>query len=223
MIDPSAVVARFVADPSRRNRDAVIAAYAYLCRRGARKFRRSESDPADLEQVAAIGLIKATDRYRAERTTPFEAYAWMMIVGELMHYVRDHERPIRVPRRLRALERRYVAVWEMLAARDHAEPTAHDLACALGVSVAEIEEVQASRAPFLGEALPAGPAPMSIEERLTIVMAVEALSDRERTVVLGTYAAGLSQAEIALVIGLSQSQVSKILSRALGKLQRSVA
>jgi RNA polymerase sigma factor (sigma-70 family) len=54
-------------------------------------------------------------------------------------------------------------------------------------------------------------------------MAVEALSARERTVVLGTYAAGLSQSEIAMLIGLSQSQVSKILSRALGKLHRSVA
>jgi RNA polymerase sigma-B factor len=225
MIDPSAAVARFVADPSRRNRDAVISAYTYLCRRGARKFRRAESDPADLEQVAAIGLIKATDRYRPERTTPFEAYAWMMIVGELMHYVRDHERAIRVPRRLRALERRYVDVWEVLAARDHAEPTAHDLADALGVSVADVEEVRASHAPFLADALSlrACAAPLSIEERLTIAIAVEALSARERTVVLGTYAAGLSQSEIALAIGLSQSQVSKILSRALGKLQRSVA
>jgi len=237
MNEPARIVARFLAQPSRANRDAVIAAHGYLCRRGARKFQRAGSDLADLEQVAAIGLIKATDRYRAERTTPFEAYAWMMIVGELMHYVRDHERTIRVPRRLRALDRRYVAVWEMLAARDHAEPRAHDLADALGVGVGDIEELQAMRrgnraadvdpasprGAFQCDALPARPAPISIEERLTIVMAVEALSERERIVVLGTYAAGLAQAEIAVVLGLSQSQISKILSRALGKLQRGVA
>ena len=237
MSDRCSVVARFLAEGSRANRDAVIVTYGYLCRRGARKFQRGESDPADLEQVAAIGLIKATDRYRAERTTPFEAYAWLMIVGELMHYVRDLERAIRVPRRLRALERRYVAVWEALAARDHTEPTVFDLARALDVETADIEELQAMRrgnrasdgdpatprGRFGCDALPAAAAAMPIEERLTIAMALEALSERERIVVLGTYAAGLAQAEIALTLGLSQSQVSKILSRALGKLHRSVA
>ena len=53
----------------------MIDAHRHLCVRGARNFRRAESDPADLEQVAAIGLIKATDTYCHDRTTPFEAYA----------------------------------------------------------------------------------------------------------------------------------------------------
>jgi len=238
MIDRTAVVARFLGDRSHRNRDAVIAAYAYLCRRGAHKFRRIESDPADLEQVAAIGLIKATDMYRAERTTPFEAYAWLMIVGELMHYVRDHERAIRVPRQLRSLERRYMIAWEALAARQHAEPSVRDLAREMCVEPDVVEQLQTLRAqshrygdadldarrPSLHcDALPARPAALSIEDRLTVRMAVEELSERERTVVLGTFAAGLSQAEIAVTLGLSQSQVSKILSRALGKLHRRVA
>jgi RNA polymerase sigma factor (sigma-70 family) len=238
MIDRTAVVTRFLADRSHRNRDAVVAAYGYLCRRGAHKFRRIESDPADLEQVAAIGLIKATDMYRAERTTPFEAYAWLMIVGELMHYVRDHERAIRVPRQLRSLERRYTTAWEALAARQHAEPSVRDLAREMCVDPDVVEELQTLRAqshrygdadldarrPSLHcDALPARPAALSIEDRLTVRMAVEELSARERTVVLGTFAAGLSQAEIAVTLGLSQSQVSKILSRALGKLHRRVA
>ncbi len=237
MIERNAVVARFLTDRSRANRDDVITAFRYLCRRGARKFHRPESDLADLEQVASIGLIKATDMYRAERTTPFEAYAWIMIVGELMHYVRDHERPIRVPRRLRSLERRYVVAWEMLAARDHAEPSVRDLARELAVTPDVIEQLQnirrnqrfgdgdldALRAPLHCDALPARTASLSIEERLTVIMAVEELSERERIVVLGTFATGLSQSEIALVLGLSQSQISKILGRALGKLQRRVA
>ena len=237
MSDRAGVVSRFLSQRSRDNRDAVITAYGYLCRRGARKFRRPESDVADLEQVASIGLIKATDTYRAERTTPFEAYAWMMIVGELMHYVRDHERSIRIPRWLRSLERRYVVAWEVLAARDHAEPTIRELARELDVSFGVVEEVQAMRrGNRCGEtdtdsprnylqcdALPAKTSAISLEERLTVIMAVEELSQRERTVVLGTFAAGLSQAEIALVLGLSQSQISKILYRALGKLQKRVA
>jgi RNA polymerase sigma-B factor len=236
MNDRDGVVARYCNDRSAHNRDAVIATYGYLCRRGAHKFRRPESDQADLEQVAAIGLIKATDTYRSERTTPFEAYAWLIIVGELMHYVRDHERVVRVPRRLRALERRYADAWEALAARQHAEPSVRDLAREMDVDDAVVEQLRALRhghryadtAPdaadrFQCDALPARASGISIEERLTVLMAVEELSERERIVVLGTFAADLSQSEIALTLGLSQSQVSKILSRALGKLQRRVA
>jgi RNA polymerase sigma-B factor len=235
--DRTAVLSRFLATRSRADRDAVIAAYRYLCTRGARKFRRPESDPADLEQVAAVGLIKATDTYRSERSTPFEAYAWLMIVGELMHYVRDHERTIRVPRALRSLERRYVAAWEAIAARQQAEPTTTQLAAALDVDRSVIAEVRAMRRgnrvaePSSGaarargacETLPARTGGLSIEERLTVLIAIEALDPRERTIVMGIFGAGLSQAEIATIVGLSQSQVSKILGRALGKLHERVA
>jgi RNA polymerase sigma-B factor len=227
------LVAAYLRDRSRPQRDAVIAAHMYLCKRGARKFKRSESDAADLEQVAAMGLIKATDGYRAERTTPFEAYAWIVIVGELMHYVRDSESTIRAPRWLRALERRYVAVWEAIAATQQAEPTVQQLAGALAVSQDMIEQVQALRRsqytdrdgelpnPF--DALPAPVRGLALEERLNLTMAVDGLDDRERVIILGTYGAGLSQAEIAMLLRLSQSQVSKLLTRALGKLSKMVA
>jgi len=237
MSDREDLLARFLAERSAVHRDDVIRAYRYLCRRGARKFRRPESDLADLEQVAAIGLIKATDMYSTERSTPFEAYAWMMVVGELMHYVRDHERSIRLPRWLRALERRYALAWEALAARNETEPTIHALARELKVEPDVIEQLQAMRrgnrvsdgdpesprAQLQCDALPARTPSISIEERLTLIMAVEELPERERTVILGTFAAGLSQTEIARMLGLSQSQVSKILGRALGKLHKRVA
>jgi RNA polymerase sigma-B factor len=233
MNDRQTAIASFLADRSAANRDAVITAHMYLCKRGARKFRRPESDFADLEQVAAIGLVKATDSYVAERTTPFEAYAWIVMVGELMHYVRDCEHAIRVPRWLRSLDRRYVRTWEMLAARQHAEPTPRQLALALGVELAVVEQLQALRRGFASEADLRGgnrfdaiavPARgVSVDERLTLITAVGELNERERVIVLGTYGAGLSQSEVARLVGLSQSQVSKLLARALGKLSQRVA
>ncbi len=233
MNERQAVIDRYLADRSRINRDAVVAAHMYLCKRGARKFRRPESDPADLEQVAAIGLVKATDAYLAERTTPFEPYAWIVMVGELMHYVRDSERAIRVPRWLRSLDRHYVAAWETLAAHLHAEPTAQQLAAALGVGITVVEQLQSARRvqsydadPRYGnrfDMMAASSSGVSIEERLTLLIAVDELNERERTIVLGTFGAGLSQAEVAAMLGLSQSQVSKLLARALGKLSQKVA
>jgi len=46
----------------------------------------------DLEQVAAVALIKACDRYDGSLPTPFEAYAWISIVGELMNHLRARKR-----------------------------------------------------------------------------------------------------------------------------------
>ena len=233
MNEGPATVARFLADRSRLNRDAVIAAHMYLCKRGARKFRRPESDPADLEQVAAIGLLKATDAYVAERTTPFEAYAWIVMVGELMHYVRDFEHTIRIPRWLRSLDRRYVSTWESLAAQQHAEPTPRQIAQRLDVTLDVVEQLQALRRSQVAESrlhgssrfdgMAAASRGISLEERLTLIAAVEELSERERVIVLGTFGAGLSQMEVAQRLGLSQSQVSKLLARALGKLSQKVA
>lgn len=75
----------YLADPTEFNRDALVAAHYGMCRRGARKFRRAGTDLADLEQVAVLGLLKAIRYFRTELQTPFEAYAWIMVVGELMH------------------------------------------------------------------------------------------------------------------------------------------
>jgi RNA polymerase sigma-B factor len=227
------LVDRFLSDRTPTNRDALIGVYMYLCKRGARKFRRAESDPSDLEQVAAIGLVKATDSYSAERTTPFEAYAWIVIVGELMHYVRDCERAVRIPRWLRSLDRHYAVAWEKIAAQQHAEPTVAQLADALAVNVDVIEQIQAQRRaqsperegdlPSRFDVLPAPVHGLALEDRLTLVMAVDELDERERVIVIGTYGAGLSQAEIAQMLRLSQSQVSKLLARALSKLSKKVA
>ena len=100
------------------DREGTVVAYWYLCRRAARRFMRRGLDRADLEQVAAIGLIKAIDRYDCTQTAPFEAYAWLLVVGELMHYVRDTERFLRAPRAVRELERRWAAaereLWPLL-------------------------------------------------------------------------------------------------------------
>ena len=54
-------VQRRCAGPFERER--LVAEYWYLCRRAARRFMRRGLDRADLEQVGAIGLIKAVDRY----------------------------------------------------------------------------------------------------------------------------------------------------------------
>lgn len=237
MIHTDELIARYCADRTLELRNAVVDAHHYLCSRGARKFKRSHNERGDLEQVAALGLIKAANNYRAEMRTPFQAYAWIMIVGELMHYVRDHECIVRPPRALIALEKRYVRTWDHLCAAHHREPTTAELACALGVAVRDVLELRRLRragpsAPAetesleraeLVDTLPAAAAGLGIDERIALSVAVDELGARERTIIFGTYGAGMTQNEIAQRLGLSQSHVSKLLSRALARIGRRVA
>ncbi|HEX3549991.1 MAG TPA: sigma-70 family RNA polymerase sigma factor [Candidatus Elarobacter sp.] len=228
------LIARYCNERTIDRRNAVIDAYRHLCVRGARKFKRAHNDRADLEQVAAVGLIKAAENYRAEMQTPFHAYAWIMIVGELMHYVRDHERLVRAPRGLIALEKRYARAWDAFTSEHHREPTATDMACALDVPVTAIAELRALRrvehvplpepdahdGPERVDLLADRHSAVALADRVALHVAVDELAERERAIVIGTYGAGLTQAELAAKLGLSQSHVSKLLARALNKLRK---
>jgi RNA polymerase sigma-B factor len=211
-----------------KSRDRLFGQYQYLCRRGARKFTRRGSDRADLEQIAAIGLIKACDRYDERLNTPFEAFAWLFVVGELMHYVRDQERLVRAPRRLRELEKRYQRAHDALTAEFGREPSAFEVADRLNVSFREIEELATYRAQAVPESLDAlephelGPCSYTLddrEDRLTAQAALACLTPTERTIILALYAKGYSQVELSERMGYSRRHISRLHRAALRKME----
>ncbi|MGB8203247.1 MAG: sigma-70 family RNA polymerase sigma factor [Candidatus Baltobacteraceae bacterium] len=218
------------APPGERER--FIGSYHYLCRRGARKFSRSGIESADLEQVAAIGLIKAADRYDVAARTPFEAFAWIMIVGELMHYVRDHERLVRVPRRLLALERRYVATTESLASSLGRSPNDREIAEAMGIFSNTIVELRCMRETKqlicvddpnitgMRERLFEPEGGIALEDRMLLEAALASLTRLERRVVVSLYLLEMTQLELARDLGISPKRVSRLHGNALARMQR---
>jgi len=231
------LIERYVSDPSLANRNSLIAAHHYLCRRGARKFFRGTIDRADLEQVGAVGLIKAAQRYNGAYQTPFEAYAWLIIVGELMHFVRDHERLVRTPRQLRALERRYAQAYEDLSARGEREPTTSALAAEMGISALIVDQLRALRGPggrsetqdeesraLRDDAIFTRSEDQietySLEDRLSLTNALNTLSGRELRIVREIFFMDRTQSEVGRSLGISQRQVSRLLTRTLQRLAR---
>ncbi len=216
--------------------DSWVSSYHYLCRRGARKFLRSGLERSDLEQVAAIGLLKASRRYERTSKTPFEAYAWILIVGELMHYVRDHEHLVRIPRSIRKLEHHCAEAFERLAAQSGRVPSDDEIARAIGAPAAVVSaarlarwasnpasiEHAAFREPYDAGAL-AGRADLGVADRLVVEQALSVLTPTERFIVVSHYVFELTQAEIAAHLGLSTRQISRLQQRALSRMRAHVA
>jgi RNA polymerase sigma-B factor len=211
------------------NRSRLVQAHAYLCMRAARKFMRPGLERCDLEQVAAIGLLKACDRYEAAVGTPFEAYAWLFVIGELMHYVRDWERPIRPPRKLRSLELKLRRANEELAGALGRKPKDAELAHYLGITIGELAGAMECRARSTATSLesltPASRTAVANDDaldtalnRLLIEDACSVLTDAERTVLWGVYTGGFSQLEIARRLGYSPRHISRMHRAALGKI-----
>ncbi len=213
-------------------RETLFNDFGALCTRACRRFVRPGLDKADLYQIAAIGLIKACDRYDPAAATPFEPFAWLFIIGELMHFVRDHERMVRAPRQVRKMEKRVQQAQEVLVARLQREPSTVELARYLGVDAQLVADACACRDRAVAESLDAlaphelRPWSSTMEEpenALVIRDALSRLTGVERAIVLALYAGGYSQLELADRLGYSRRHISRLHRRALKKMRTAVA
>jgi RNA polymerase sigma-B factor len=212
----------------KSDRDSVIEEYHYLCARAARKFVRETSDRADLEQVAAIGLIKAVDRFDGAVGTPFEAFAWVFILGELMHYVRDAERALRVPRRIRDLARRWSAVERDLTDALGCHPSSREIARAMHLDrddEAEVLRYRDASAVISVEALHGyeqGSLSYTIDaqvDRWMLESAMSVLTPLERQIVVAIYEHDIPIVTLAQSLGYSRRHITRMHRAALEKLR----
>jgi RNA polymerase sigma-B factor len=226
----------------RRARDELVHRHMALVQFLTRRFRHRGESPADLVQVATIGLIKAIDRFDPTREVEFTTFATPTIIGELKRHFRDRASTIRVPRRLQeqqaSLSRastelfqrlgRSPTVAELSAATGLTEEQALDcLECAHAYSTVSLDAVVTSPS---GESSAVYDAIRTTDEALEEVERREALRplldqlpERERRIVVLRFFRGMTQSEIAAEIGISQMHVSRLLTRTLSLLRAGLA
>lgn len=201
----------------------------------ARQYARRGVELDDLVQVARVGLLLAAERYRPAAGSPFPAFAVPTIRGELRRHFRDHGWMVRPPRRVQELRARVRSARQELEQRCGHAPSTRELAAELAVAPAEIEEcasADTSFAPLSLDAAPAGhDAPLAdrlgaeaseldgLVDVLTLRRELRHLTPRERRVVEWRFSDGLTQSEIGERLGVSQMQVSRILSGVLARLR----
>lgn len=191
----------------------------------------------DLEQVAHLALVRAARQFDPSRDRDFLSYAVPTIRGELRKHFRDCGWMVRPPRGVQELQTKVIAARDNLAERDGHVPSAQEIADHLGEDVAVVQESLLAQGCFhptsldlplgedstttLGEHLGQDDGSMSAAEaRVMLRDAVRRLSPRDRKILRMRFFEDCTQQEIADAIGVTQMQVSRLLSRILRDLRR---
>lgn len=218
-------------------RDRVITLCLPFVERLARRFGGLGEASADLGQVAALGLVKAVDRFDPQLAVDFAAYATPTVVGELKRHFRDRGWAVRVPRRLQELRIDINRARDELIHELNRSPTVTDIARRLDVDEEQVIEAMTAAGAYRTTSLftPVGGEDGStlmdlLGEDDASIAAVDAheslkpllatLPAREKDILAMRFFGNLTQAQIAERLGISQMHVSRLLARTLAQLRR---
>lgn len=216
--------------------DELVRGHLPLATTLARRYGNRGIDPEDLEQVAALALMKAIHRYDVDASTPFGAYATPTITGELRRYFRDHGWLVRPPRTLQEQRQQLVQAREALLRKHGRHAHDHELAAALDITFTELREIERAEQNLRPASLdaPAGDADTTLLElvqssvgtvqvadhelRLVVREAVSKLPLVQQQLVHLRFTEGLTQRDIAVILELTPMAVSRLQKRTLQEL-----
>ena len=202
----------------------------------AARFHRLGEAAEDLDQVAALALVKAVNRYRPQVGADFASYAVPTIVGELKRHLRDKGWAVHVPRRLQELRLEINRAVQDLTHELNRTPTTRELAEHIHADESDVRDAQqAMRGRYttsLSEPDDAGEYPalidrigvedggfIAVDHHETLRVLLQALPDREREILRLRFFGEMTQTQIAEQVGLSQMHISRLLTRALAELR----
>jgi RNA polymerase sigma-B factor len=201
-----------------------------VARSVARRYRNRGIAAEDLEQVAYMALVRAADRFDVSLDKDFLTYAVPSIRGEIKKHFRDHGWVVRPPRRAQELQPQVVAAGQELTHSLGRSPRPSEIAAHLGVDVEEVIEALAMDGCFRPTSLdvPVGDGGSSVlgdllegedtgvhasEARMLLAPVLRELGERDRRILYLRFFEGLTQREIGRELGVTQMQVSRLLTR----------
>ncbi len=220
--------------PRRAIEDEVIRLNLVVALQEARRYEGRGVEIDDLRQVASLGLVKAVRAYDPAKATEFLSFAVPSIRGELRRWFRDRGWMVRPPRPVQELQAGINAAHDVLVQQLGRAARPSELASHLAVDVDQvIEAVSASgffRVDSLDAIVTGGESPYdrlaqreagfdSAEAWVVLGPLVRELSARERRILELRFLQGATQSEIGEQLGVTQTQVSRLLSSILRRLR----
>jgi RNA polymerase sigma factor for flagellar operon FliA len=230
-------------------RDRLILTYAPLVKYVAGRLGSglpAHVDEGDLVSYGLLGLIGAIERYDPSRDVKFETYAMARIKGQIIDELRSMDW---VPRSVRARARHIERAIGELEARLGRAPTDEEISKKLGITEEELEESlgEIARSSIAAldelwtvsgsggdqvalidtiedESAPDPQGTLSVtEQKEAVAEAIQRLPEREKLVVTLYYYEELTLREIGEVLGVTESRVSQLHTKAILRLKAHIA
>lgn len=239
-MDKDTLVSLYFGKGDTSVRDALVQAYMPLVEYIARKLAFNRDDIDDLVQIGTLGLLRSLERFEVAKAVDFATFATPNIIGEIKHYFRDKRGLLKVPRKL---QEQYSRIKKYIreSQQNGVSPTIPQIANALELSeetvLESIEAWQSSTVVSLDapahtgqsnhessqssviDNLGSNETEQLVLNRVTLRQAMSHLPRRDQRIVFLRFYRGLSQAEIAERLNLSQMHISRLLNTALIKLR----
>lgn len=196
-----------------------------------RRFLGRGTEADDLYQLGCLGFLKAVEGFDLTYGTQFSTYAVPKISGEIRRFLRD-DGTVKVSRSLKEQAAVIRSVRNQLSSALNREPTIGEIARQTGFTPEEIALAETATAATESIQRETGEEGFSLEnvltdteseekmvEKIALRQAIEALPEREATVIRLRFFHGLTQQRIAKVLDVSQVQVSRIEKKAIGMLR----
>ncbi|MBA3310965.1 MAG: SigB/SigF/SigG family RNA polymerase sigma factor [Nocardioidaceae bacterium] len=202
----------------------------------AMRYRNRGVAHEDLVQVACLGLVKAARGFDTGKSDNFLSYAVPTMLGEVKRFFRDNAWVVRPPRRIQELQANISSTSARLMHQTGRAPSPLEIAGCLGVTGAAVTEALAADGCFSPSSLDR---PSGEDESVTLadtlgqqdggydraeaVIALrplcQRLSERDRRIIYLRFFHEWTQARIAAEFGVTQMQISRLLSRILHQLR----
>jgi RNA polymerase sigma-B factor len=231
------------AEARQRLRHEIAVLNLPLARRVAARYTGRGESFEDLYQVACIALVKTVRTFDQSHDNSFTAYAVPSMHGEVKRHFRDHSWGIRPPRHIQDARSGVSAAVASLTQELGRRPGIGEVVTATGLEAETVEACLASNDLYRlasidalsqnqgGGGDDAPPAEQLgdvdsrlelIEDRITLERHIAALGPRERRLIRLRFVHEWTQSQIANDFGVSQVQVSRLLTKVLANLRESL-
>ena len=199
-----------------------------------RRYYGRGAEPEDLYQLGCMGFLKAIRGFDLSSGTQFSTYAVPKIAGEIRRYLRD-DGAVKVGRGLREQALNIFAARERLSHQLGREPAISELSVETGLTAEEIAAAELAAAPpeslqqelsdglTLESTLRSSEGEEAMMEKIALRSAIDTLPESEKKTILLRFFKGLTQAQTARILAVSQVQVSRLERRALERLRKDFA
>jgi RNA polymerase sigma-B factor len=204
-----------------RARDRLVQLYLPLVEALAHRHERRGAEHDDLVQAGSIGLLNAIERYDPGRGGEFAAFAVPTIAGEMKRHLRDRSAGVRLPRGLQEASARLPAARSDLTTQLGREPSAGELAGALGISAEDVGRIENVTSTATEDTLveEGSDDAETTADRILLAGAFQALDESDRRLVYLRFVKEQSRRQTAQELGISEAALARRTETALARLR----